>query len=798
MREPDGASPATLVPAVAAPPATTTTDPRSVTNRGLWPPGAVTAVVTAVITVLIGLLALLPLRTPQPAGAGATATDFAAGRALDHIAAIAQAPRPTGSPASDRAREHLMRTLTSLGLDPAVSVRQTCRADAGETVCGQVSNVSATVPGSRRDGTVVLVAHYDSVIGGPGASDNGLGVATLLEVARALVAGPELRNDVLLLFTDGEEAGLLGARAAVESAALPAPDRSVVLNLESRGPSGPVVMFETGERNGAIVAALRGHPPMATSAAQAVFRLLPNDTDLTEFRRAGYTGMNFAVVAGSNRYDNTLDDIDSVDRRSLQDMGDTTLSAVRELGSARLATAAHSGRVTYFPVFVWLAAYPHWLPLPLALLAASAFGAALWFGRRRVGVRVGRVALAAGTLLAAAFLGGAAGLLGWRLLVLARPDYVGFILGDPYRPGLRYAGFAVVAVAVAVAWLALLRRRVTSLEVNAAVTGLFAMTALGLAAALPDAAYLTTWPALAGAAALAITGRRADGSPWRSLAWALPAAATTVLLAPVAAMLFPTLGLATVAVPMVVVVLVAAALLAAPTLPRPGRRTAAACAALVLCGGALVAVGTARDRVDARHPRQVSLVYAVDADSGAATWLSPYPVANPFIDHYVGAERRSRESDFPLLLASSYRSGTAKVVGVPAPVVSLVAAEQDGPNRRLRLRLAADSPAATMLALYVDTSASTVVGARVAGQPLPGGSNRPDATAWRWAFAYVGPLADGLEAELTVAGGSAVRLKVIVQSPGLPREAMDVPMPVAVTGAITPAVQTVSARTVTY
>jgi hypothetical protein len=60
---------------------------------------------------------------------------------------------------------------------------------------------------------VLVMSHYDSVHNSPGAADDSLGAAAALEIARALKAGPQPARDVIFLFTDGEEAGLLGAEA---------------------------------------------------------------------------------------------------------------------------------------------------------------------------------------------------------------------------------------------------------------------------------------------------------------------------------------------------------------------------------------------------------------------------------------------------------------------------------------------------------------------------------------------------------------------------------------------------------
>jgi Zn-dependent M28 family amino/carboxypeptidase len=59
----------------------------------------------------------------------------------------------------------------------------------------------------------------------------------MLETARTLASGGPMRNDVVMIFTDGEEAGLLGASSFV--AEHPLADRGgVVLNWEATGNAG--------------------------------------------------------------------------------------------------------------------------------------------------------------------------------------------------------------------------------------------------------------------------------------------------------------------------------------------------------------------------------------------------------------------------------------------------------------------------------------------------------------------------------------------------------------------------------
>src|SRR4029079_1979737 len=157
------------------------------------------------------------------------------------------------------------------------------------TPAGSVDNVVGRLPGSASTRAVLLVAHYDSVPWTAAASDDGAGVAAILEALRALRTGPPLRNDLVVLFTDGEEAGLLGAKAFVEGHRW-ARGVGVALNFEARGTGGPSLMFETSAGNGRLVRELAAAAPRPTASSlfYDIYRLLPNDTDLSEFKEAGF------------------------------------------------------------------------------------------------------------------------------------------------------------------------------------------------------------------------------------------------------------------------------------------------------------------------------------------------------------------------------------------------------------------------------------------------------------------------------------------------------------------------------
>src|SRR5690606_639076 len=148
---------------------------------------------------------------PEPKAANAPDTVFSSARAMTLLTDIARAPRPTGSPEHERVRAYLLGRLEALGLDPEIQTAVALSQGPGYARSATVRNVVARLPGTAPTGAVLLTAHYDAVPLSPGAGDAGSGLVAVLEALRAARAGEPLRNDVIVLFTDAEEIGLLGA-----------------------------------------------------------------------------------------------------------------------------------------------------------------------------------------------------------------------------------------------------------------------------------------------------------------------------------------------------------------------------------------------------------------------------------------------------------------------------------------------------------------------------------------------------------------------------------------------------------
>jgi Peptidase family M28 len=484
----------------------------SVLRRRLGRGAAAAAVV--IVLAVVTVLSLWAASPPAPRGTEAPASTFSAARAHRFLEGYATRPHPVGSAANDAVRDYIVSTLTGFGLSPevqdAVGVEQhdSSIGGGGNAVSmARVRNVVVKIPGTQSTGRVFLVAHYDSVQNGPGANDDGAGVGSLLETARALTASNFApRNDVVLVFTDAEEACLCGAEAFASQDPLAA-DGGVVLNLEARGSSGPPIMFETSRGNAKLVKVYGTVPhPVGTSFAVEVYRILPNDTDFSAFRdQGGFTGLNSAYIDGSAVYHSPEDTLDRVDEGSLQAHGDNALALAKQFGTIDLTgydlPAGHDD--TYFPVFGKLVVYPGWLVWPLAALALLVVLAAGLLAVRQRRIRTGQAVTGFGLALIPLLLAAVGAQLYWLLLTRLRPGYADMM--DPWQPGWFRIGVCALTVMIVLTWYALARRRFTPTALSFGALTWLAVLGVVLAAATPGGSYLGAIPALAGGLALLVT-----------------------------------------------------------------------------------------------------------------------------------------------------------------------------------------------------------------------------------------------------------------------------------------------------
>jgi len=346
---------------------------------------AIASIASFLLVSTTAVVSIWLVRPPPTVGESAPATVFSSARAMQHVRIIAERPHPVGSDEHDRVRDYLVRVLGDLGAEPKVQQSESWNVWTNQPLTLQniVGRINGTEPGTA----VLLMCHYDSVPAGPGAGDDAAGVAAVLESVRALRAGSPLRNDVIVLITDGEEGGLLGASAFVDEHPW-IHDVGFVLNFDARGNGGPAMLVETSDGNGRLIAEFaRAAPhPMATSFAVDVYKLLPNDGDFTILRAAGKQGLYFAFFKGLRFYHSDQDTVENLDERTVQHFGSYCLSLARHFGNLKLDDLQGPDAVFFNLIGTILVTYPlSWvMPLTVGITILFLLVYALGLKRRKL------------------------------------------------------------------------------------------------------------------------------------------------------------------------------------------------------------------------------------------------------------------------------------------------------------------------------------------------------------------------------------------------------------------------------
>ncbi|MEQ6124364.1 M20/M25/M40 family metallo-hydrolase [Pseudotenacibaculum sp. MALMAid0570] len=312
-------------------------------------------------------------------------TEFSIENALSHLKNISKEVHHVGTPGHKRVQDYLLSELQKLGLSPFVQTQTVINEKwvAGTTV----ENVLAKIDGKEDGKALLLLSHYDS---NPniaiGASDAGSGVVTILEGIRAFLAkGEQPKNDIIILISDAEELGLLGAKAFVDHHPW-ASDVGLVLNFEARGSGGPSYMLmETNGKNSKMISefikANSGYP-VSNSLLYSIYKKLPNDTDLTVFRENGnINGFNFAFIGDHFDYHTMQDTFERLDRTTLAHQADYITNTLNYFANSNLNNLNSDVDDVYvnFPILKMLS-YPFAWVNTMLIIAAVLLLVLVYFG----------------------------------------------------------------------------------------------------------------------------------------------------------------------------------------------------------------------------------------------------------------------------------------------------------------------------------------------------------------------------------------------------------------------------------
>ncbi|UQD57688.1 M20/M25/M40 family metallo-hydrolase [Flavobacterium sp. K5-23] len=383
-------------------------------------------------------------------------SEFSTNRALKQVKAISKQPHYVGSANHDIVASYLIKELEKLGLETSIQEGYTL-TDWGNLVNSK--NIIARIKGTNSSKALLLLSHYDSAPHSysHGASDAGTGVATILESVRAFIHNKKQhKNDIIILFTDAEELGLNGAALFVTKHHW-AKEVGLVLNFEARGTSGPSYMLmETNKGNSGLVkefAAANASFPVSNSLMYSIYKMLPNDTDLTVFRGQGnIQGFNFAFIDDHYNYHTAQDDINHLNPNSLAHQGSYLMPLLNYFSNANLNTTQATEDYVYFNIPFTFISYPFDWVLPMLIIAIALFILLLFIGIAKRIISLPAILKGFIPLLGSLIITGLVTYFGWKGLLLVYPQYNDLLNGFTYNGHSYIAAFVALSLSICFAF----------------------------------------------------------------------------------------------------------------------------------------------------------------------------------------------------------------------------------------------------------------------------------------------------------------------------------------------------------
>ncbi len=616
-------------------------------------------------------------------------SEYSVKRAMVHVTKLASQPHYTGSAAHSATGDYLISQLRGMGLE-VNEQKRTSLSDWGNLV--QCRNIMARIKGTGSGKAVLLLSHYDSAPHSysMGAADDASGVATILEGVRAyLYARKSHVNDIIILFSDAEELGLNGAALFVGQHPW-ARDAKIAINLEARGTAGPSYMLlETNAGNAGLVQSFANAGPsypVANSLMYSIYKMLPNDTDLTVFREYGdIPGYNFAFIDDHFNYHTAQDDVAHLSRESLAHQGSYVMPLLEYFADSNLADLSDANDRVYFSVPYAIIHYPFgWnfvlLGVTIVIFLLTVF---VGMGKRILvpGIMGRGLALFMGVLATC----GIIGFFGWKAIAGIYPEYADILHGFPYNGHSYITAFIFLALAVCFFFYSGTDSDGRAANYFVAPLLLWLIINTVLAIFLPGAGFFI-FPTFAGVLMLGffVLSQRSS-----ALLNVILSIAALIVLAPLTVMFPIGLGMKLLAGSAVLIALIFGLLL--PIFANFNYKPLFGALFTLLAVGMLIHAHI-NSGFEPGKARPNSLLYVYDADKDLASWATYDRELDPWTHTYLGDKVRETSTLHALPLSSKYNSSLTRVSEalirtIPEPSVTFLRDTIVGKYRHLKIRI---------------------------------------------------------------------------------------------------------------
>ncbi|KRB59359.1 peptidase M28 [Flavobacterium sp. Root186] len=615
--------------------------------------------------------------------------DFSTERALNQVEIIAQKPHYVGSTNHELVANYLKLELNRIGLETSVQEGFTLN-DKGLLV--KSKNILARIKGTNSSKALLLLSHYDSAPHSfsKGASDDASGVATILEGIRAFLYAKEpQKNDIIILFSDAEELGLNGAALFVNKHPW-AKDVGLVLNFEARGTSGPSYMLmETNKGNQALVQEFtkaKASYPVSNSLMYSIYKMLPNDTDLTVFREQGnIQGFNFAFIDGHYNYHTQQDDVQHLNKMTLAHQGSYLMPLLRYFANADLNQTASTEDYVYFSAPFSFISYPFSWVMPMTLIAFGLLVLFMFIGKAKRMITFREIFKGFVPLLGSLIIAGLVTFLGWKIILEIYPQYSDLLNGFTYN-GHAYIG-AFVTLSIAICFAFYHHFSDAKITMNHFVAPLLLWIVINgfLANSLTGAGFLII-PVYFGILLFGIFVFTQHYSLGINLIFSIPALA---IIAPFIVMFPIGLGLKILFGSAVLTVLLFGLLLPIfNTFVKKGAWIMVFFAASI---GFFIYAGY-HSGYEHGKAKSNSLLYVYNANTNSALWATYDVNLDDWTKSYLGQKNQKAVGLNSLPIASKYNSAftysaIAPVVDIPKPTISFLKDSVVGNNRYIKIQI---------------------------------------------------------------------------------------------------------------
>lgn len=585
--------------------------------------------------------------------------EFSTLAAFEHVKVLGQQPHYVGSSAHSFARNYIVSQLMDLGLEAEI---QEGYSLSKEGILTKPKNILARIDGSGDGKALLLLTHYDSAVhSSPGASDAASGVGTILEGIRAFQAsGAVPVNNIIIVFTDAEELGLNGALLFVKEHPW-AKDVGLALNFEARGSGGSSFMLlETNNGNKNLIDQfITANPefPVTNSLAYSVYKMLPNDTDLTVLREeSGINGFNFAFIDDHFDYHTANDTPENLDLNTLAHQGSYLMPLLKHFSQVPLEDLNSDEDVIYFNLPVLnMVQYPFSWTWPLLLVAFLLFAGLVIYGVMKKILKPLQMLKGFAPLMISLILAGLMSFLFWKLCLFIYPRYLEMEHGFTYN-GYYYIA-TVIFFAAAVSFFVYSRFRSEKLSGELFVAPVFLWLLICTLAAvyLEGAAYFVIL-VFFGLMQLFLLIRQQQPNLLLMSLLSLP---SIFILMPFITSFPVALGLKILFVAAILTVFLWTFLWPVfrsyPLLKQFGF-------AFLLFAFFHVVLAHLNSGFSSERPKPNSLVYLLDSDTNSATWNTYDMLEDDWTDRFFGESSEEAEAD---TFSSKYNSGFTKTSRAP-------------------------------------------------------------------------------------------------------------------------------------